>query len=53
MVGKEGANDRRPGRRAWRSLDDIAAARVVIERFVETEPAVHAEPRELLEVLGG
>ena len=51
MVREVGANDGGLGAGVRRSLD-LAAARSVIERFVESESTVEPELRESLEILG-
>ena len=51
VVGEVGADHGR-ARGGLRRSVDLAAARVVVERFVEAEPAFKAHAREPLEVLG-
>jgi hypothetical protein len=52
VVREVGADYGGLGLASWRRLD-LAAARVVVERFVESESTVEAELRESLEILGG
>jgi hypothetical protein len=51
VVREPRADDGRPRHRVRRRVD-VAAARVVIERLVEAEPALEPEAREPLEVFG-